>query len=199
MLVQGYCKKNNFNESKYRDLTRDPDNCPDDFPKWPGLCGRRLVDLDEIEKEAEEVQKQIKSFESKATVDLSKDADDNAMFARESSFTGVCFVIMNKPVDCLKVLESQDSFFYGKLKRFLGCFVCMDNSSYWWFERAPEPTDIFWENLDVSTCTRVVASLFSYAATAFMIVMCLGIITAIKQAKTSAIADMKKSGKIVEF
>ena len=163
------------------------------------MCGRGVVVVDEVDKEIEEVQKQIKNFEAKATEELEEGADDNKVFAQESSFTGVCFVILNKPVDCLRVLEAQDSFFFGLIKRFLGCFVCMDNSGYWWFERAPEPTDIYWENLDVGTCTRIIASLFSYAATGFLILLCLIIIMAIKQAKTSRIAEMKASKQVQEF
>jgi hypothetical protein len=48
------------------------------------------------------------------------------------------------------------------------------------FERAPEPTDIFWENLGVSTISRVFSSLLSWFFTVLIIGVSFGIIAIIK-------------------
>lgn len=48
----------------------------------------------------------------------------------------------------LKVVKnSKDGNFMKLLKFLFRC--CFDKSSLWKFQRAPEPTDIYWENLHV--------------------------------------------------
>lgn len=61
----------------------------------------------------------------------------------------------------LKVLRGQsDSFLLRFLKLFCGC--CCSKTGKWIFERAPEPDDIQWENLEVSTCMRICNNFGSY-------------------------------------
>ena len=64
------------------------------------------------------------------------------------------------------------------LKLAGGC--CLNNKQRWIFERAPEPTDIFWENLNAKPVRRFCKSMFSYFSTAILIFICLGMIASIK-------------------
>lgn len=50
----------------------------------------------------------------------------------------------------------------------------------WTWDRAPEPNDIFWENLGISSIERIVSGFLSFFATVILIGACFGLITAIK-------------------
>lgn len=101
-----------------------------------------------------------------------------------------------KPSDCLKILANQDGVYWGRFKRFLfSC--CMSKESCWHFERAPEPSDIYWENLQISTFARLFAGLISMALTVVQILFCVGIIAGIKQwqdSEQSRIREIYRSG-----
>jgi hypothetical protein len=56
----------------------------------------------------------------------------------------------------------------------------MKKSEFWILERAPEPTDILWENLKTSTFSRINRSFFSFIATIILIGASLGSIIGIK-------------------
>jgi len=87
---------------------------------------------------------------------------------------------------------------WGKVKRFFfGC--CLSNESNWHFERAPEPTDIYWENLDVSTLARIIAGCISWILTAVQILICVAIIASIKywqQEEMDKIRAKSSDGKL---
>ena len=59
----------------------------------------------------------------------------------------------------------------------------MNNKYRWIFERAPEPTDIFWENLSATTLQRIGKSMVSYFLTFLTILVTLGLIASLKQWK----------------
>jgi hypothetical protein len=66
--------------------------------------------------------------------------------------------------------------FFRFVKRFL-CACCSDESGYKWsFERAPEPTDVFWENLSIPALRRMKNIILTYLATLFVIGCCFGVI-----------------------
>jgi hypothetical protein len=66
--------------------------------------------------------------------------------------------------------------FFRFIKRAL-CCCCSDESGYKWsFERAPEPTDVFWENLSVSALRRARNVIVTYLATLLVIGCCFGVI-----------------------
>ena len=114
------------------------------------------------------------------------------------NFTGVVFVVLKKSTDSLKVLESQDGMIWGKVKRFFfGC--CLSNESNWHFERAPEPSDIFWENLNISTLARILSGCFSWILTFIQILICFSIVTEInnlQQEKMQNIRANSLNGKL---
>jgi len=68
------------------------------------------------------------------------------------------------------------------------CCCCQDKekvSTYNRFERAPEPSDVYWDNLSVSFFRRVRYIFLTYIATIFLIGACFGIIYGINKAKDS--------------
>lgn len=48
-------------------------------------------------------------------------------------------------------------------------------------ERAPEPTDVFWENLGVSSFDRIKKVCMTYIATLLVIGICFGVIWGINK------------------
>jgi len=88
---------------------------------------------------------------------------------------------MKTPADAMKVLNGQSSFYWAKIKGFFVCHCLRgDESEYWMFERAPEPTDIFWENLGTSTINRVCSSLISWIFSIIMMSLGFAIIAYVK-------------------
>jgi len=90
---------------------------------------------------------------------------------------------MKKPADCLAVLRGQEER-ATPLRRFLtsfcGCWYG-DHTALWTFERAPEPSDIYWENMEVTSCGRVGRGSVSYFFSALVVLLTITVITAIKR------------------
>ena len=75
-------------------------------------------------------------------------------------------------------------------KKFCGC--CVDNQvgTRYSIERAPEPNDVFWENLNIKPHVRYQNVAITYFATLCVIGACFGIIYGINSAKTK-LAEQK--------
>jgi len=60
----------------------------------------------------------------------------------------------------------------------LDLFNCVyeNDSDRWYFSKAPEPSDIFWEHLKYGYCNRVIKGIFSYLSTTILMLLCFGII-----------------------
>lgn len=145
----------------------------------------------ELREEIKVIKDQMKEMENKVSA---KDDDDND---RKSSFTGKVFIILNRPKDIQKILSEQDKrAFKTGFANYCACLMCCgDKKHQWTFRRAPEPSDIFWENMKVHPCTRIFKSLNSLIWTFLLIIMSLLIIFFIKQFKeryTNQIARRKK-------
>ena len=98
---------------------------------------------------------------------------------------------MKKPTDMLKVLRGQsDSFLLRFLKMFCGC--CCSKTGKWIFERAPEPDDIQWENLEVSTCMRIINNIGSYLVSILVIGIANALIFGIKIQQTEIKERLEK-------
>lgn len=84
----------------------------------------------------------------------------------------------------------DDSYLVKTLKwiRNKFCCCCDDDElkSKYVFERAPEPTDVYWENLNVSYWNRVGRVIMTYIATVLLIGICFAIIYGINVAKERA-------------
>ena len=52
------------------------------------------------------------------------------------------------------------------------------------FERAPEPSDVYWENMSTTDFGRFIRILLTYLTTAIIIGICFGILWGINIAKT---------------
>jgi len=87
------------------------------------------------------------------------------------------------------VKDSKDGNFMAVVKFFFGC--CFDKSSLWKFERAPEPTDIYWENLHVSNWSRYCRASLSYLVSFLLILIIFMGINGLKEAQIEYKANFK--------
>mmetsp|Transcript_17892 Transcript_17892/g.30408 ORF Transcript_17892/g.30408 Transcript_17892/m.30408 type:complete len:145 (+) Transcript_17892:1292-1726(+) len=132
----------------------------------------------------ESVQKCLKELEEQAS-------DEGDADLQRKQFTGIVFVVFKKPSDCLKVLVHQnDGIFIRIFKILFSCLISNENSFIW--ERAPEPTDIFWENLNVSVFKRVFKNVFSYFVTFLLICLCFLFISLIKLSQDTYMKEIKR-------
>lgn len=78
-------------------------------------------------------------------------------------FSGKAFVVVNKQTEAIKILKYFESTLISRAySKALFIFKKISQNiekRYWdgnliYVERAPEPEDIYWENLDVSTRMR---------------------------------------------
>ena len=76
------------------------------------------------------------------------------------------------------VSASTDNLFMRVLKFFCCCFF--DASSFWEFKRAPEPTDINWENLGIGTIRKLCQRILVWGWTVIILIVCAVCINAIK-------------------
>jgi hypothetical protein len=91
------------------------------------------------------------------------------------------FVVFERPGDCYKVANGQS----GGLARFCKGLVscCFDKEDFYRWDRAPEPTDVYWENLGVGWGNRVVRSFLSNLATFLLVLVCFGAVAFLKYAQ----------------
>lgn len=77
--------------------------------------------------------------------------------------------------------DSKDGNFIRMIKFLFPC--CFDKHDHWKFERAPEPTDIYWENLHVSNLSRYIRATVSYIISFILILVIFAGINALKEAQ----------------
>lgn len=81
-----------------------------------------------------------------------------------------------------KVIDSiGDNLLVKFYKVFCSCFF--DASSLWEFYRAPEPSDINWQNMGVGAFRRTIQTGFVWVITVIILILCAVIINAIKNAE----------------
>ena len=154
------------------------DSAPEDYPRintsCGGLCGPRPVTLAEVREELQQVEARIEYFEKQAT-------DEADPEKQRKSFTGIVFIVFQNPQDCLKATANNNWFPITKMiaRTFFPC--CTPDSWKFLLERAPEPSDIYWENMGVSSIQRIFKSMISFVLTALLMVGCVGFIYGIKQ------------------
>jgi hypothetical protein len=68
-------------------------------------------------------------------------------------------------------------------KKFCHCCINNEVGTRYSLERAPEPNDVFWENLNISSAVRYQYVFMTYLATFLVIGVCFGIIWGINVAK----------------
>jgi len=161
--MKAYMEENKCDKAAYIEVINNPEECPKDAPKRGGLCSKRSCDPTEIDQELADIKERLDELDAQASKESAED--------QEETFTGVVFVVLDKPNECSKVLAEQDAAYCLKFfKNICSCF-CLGTKSWTW-ERAPEPTDIFWENMNVHFCKRVLNSMLSWVLTLCMAAVC---------------------------
>jgi hypothetical protein len=93
--------------------------------------------LETIRTEINDVKAEIEAMEKK---------DAGSQEELEDLFTGTVFVILNHENDAQKVINRSEKGILRRITMFV--FPCsFDEEDYWEWTRAPEPSDIQWENL----------------------------------------------------
>lgn len=146
-IINWYIEKKDWTEDDYK-MQMEKHDVYEDFPGESngcfGLLGKTPLDLDAINAEIESIKNQIEEIE--ATADAN--ADHLSVEERKEKYSGKVFVVLKKDNQMQKIVdEGGDGLFMKGLKKFCGCFF--DASSLWEFKRAPEPTDINWQNLGI--------------------------------------------------
>jgi len=62
------------------------------------------------------------------------------------------------------------------------CSSCFPKGFFWTYVRAPEPSDIYWENLGLGACKRLGRFMASWIATTIVLVLCIIVIAFVKNA-----------------
>ena len=168
-IIQFFCKEKGIDEDEYKKNQGDD---PDDYPRWKsGTCSTAVLNLDEVEEEFDAVAELIKGFEDRAG--NAGDSED-----QEAAFTGIVFVVCQWPSDCYKVSERESGFMGRVCKSWFSC--CLAKEKLYRWDRAPEPTDVYWENLGVGWWERVVRGFLSDFFTFIMVVICFAAVGLLK-------------------
>jgi hypothetical protein len=102
----------------------------------------------------------------------------------------VAIVVVNAQVDQHYIILSEKKSFFSEI------FCCFsNNSSALTYERAPEPSDVYWENLNVTSMQRFLRVVLTYLGTVLIIGICFGIIYGINIAKI----ELKKIDSVPEW
>lgn len=95
-IIQYFCKEKGITEDEYK---QNQHSDPEDYPRWKtGMCSTAVLNLDEVETEFEEVEGLIKEMED--TAGNAGEAEE-----QEAAFTGIVFVVFERPSDCYKVVS----------------------------------------------------------------------------------------------
>ena len=103
---------------------------------------------------------------------------------QEDLFLGVAIVVLETQAMQNIVLKAKNS---SRILSFLSkifCCCCGESAANFTFERAPEPSDVYWENLRITPTSRFFRVACTYFATFIIIGICFGIIWGINIANT---------------
>jgi len=100
-------------------------------------------------------------------------------------YIGTAFIVFKKPQHVHTVLQLFDESIFGWIKRNIGkiCKCCGSEVGSYIFERAPEPTDVYWENLKVSNASRFYYICKTYFYTLLLIGVCFGVTYGLNELK----------------
>lgn len=123
--------------------------------------------MEEIENEIIDLKEKIQKYEENLAVDTSINL-----------YVGTAFIVFQKPTHAHAVLNSQDdSLLLYTLKllwrNFCCCFVSKNSASNFQFAKAPEPSDVYWENMNITFIRRFKVTLVTYLGTSLVIGVCL--------------------------
>lgn len=175
-------------------MTKNLKNAPKDFPKAKNVYSGKMmtIDLKWVDKEISNLEKLIKNKEAEVASSNPKD--------QEKNFTGIVFVVLSRPSDCLKVIKKEPSYrtFVNILKKLIGKFFPgqAGNKSLWIWERSPEPGDIFWENLYYNDFQRFYYSIYSVFLTLGVLILSFLIVLGLETIQDKQL-EWKEDNEIV--
>ena len=143
---------------------------PKGFPKRKAegkWCSKVPINLYEAKNELTEVNEKISELES---ADL------------HDRFLGIVFIVVERPSDASRILGEQGSPFLKLIIGTICCCIkgCFPDGFFWTFVRAPEPSDIYWENLGIGVFKRLGRGAVSLFGTSCLMVVCILFIRVIK-------------------
>ena len=139
--LEGYFEKNKDVSPENLNV----DELPDDYPhRSTGICGKEPLILSQLESEIKEVEG--KQDEIAKHADMDENTDPATC---EERFTHTVFVVLRNP-RLANVIQRKTSGF--RLWKTYAPSCLISNEDRWYWERAPEPSDVQFENLKVSTC-----------------------------------------------
>ncbi|CDW71822.1 phage head-tail family partial [Stylonychia lemnae] len=143
-----------------------------------GLCKSETITLEQINKQIQEVSDQMTEFDANL-----------APGTKEELYIGTAFIILESQKDLQLMINLQDDSLFSLIFSWINhlfCSCCQNKENVSRnnrFERAPEPTDVYWDNLSVSFFRRVRYIFLTYIATILLIGACFGIIYGINKGK----------------
>jgi uncharacterized membrane protein YidH (DUF202 family) len=108
--------------------------------------------------------------------------------SKDDLYFGTAFIVFEKPIDVYYVLEAYERSPLSRLWRFIMrklfcCCISKESTMHYRFERAPEPTDVYWENLSVTGLHLIKNVIKTYFFTFCLIAACFGVIYGINVVK----------------
>ena len=118
-----------------------------------------------------------------------------------TQFTGNAIVVFECPQEAIEVLDFENQSLRAYANYYLpcGCFAIagpLGNSIS--FESAPEPTDIIWENFEISKCQRFNKMLCANLSVIFLLALSFGILFGVNIAKGRVVTAEEKAEQLTE-
>jgi hypothetical protein len=172
------------NNKTFTDFMANPGIFPDPVIKV-GLIRKKVLNYASLSQEILQVQQKLTDYEARL----------NRMEDKDSLFAGKAFIMFNKPVDRLIVLNDNKLTVFGRIiktiARKLCCCCSRHDLTSIIFSPAAEPTDVYWEHLDTSDFTKVKNTLFTYLVSLILVGACFGIIYGLTISKINYVSSHK--------
>ena len=133
------------------------------LPPFPreGCCSKVVLDLKKIEEDITVEEEKIKQIEEQL--------DDNT---KSKYYIGTAFIVFSTSKQQSKIVLHQDDSILRYLYNTIKASCCKGQASAFMFERAPEPSDIYWENLKTSFLAQTAKITLTYLLTTIVICFC---------------------------
>ena len=140
--------------------------------------------IDVIEKAIHQFWSSFITMKKKGGLDQSYKSDSMQVSHGVSKFTGVAIVVLKTQKAQKELIQySKKNSLISYFKKLFCLWCCSDEQSELSFERAPEPTDIFWENMNVTPRMRNMKIATVFLATLALIVACFFSLYALDKVK----------------
>ena len=190
-IIKAYCQEEGIEDGEYKSRMEAEH---EGMPKVKtGMCSSAVLDLAAVQTEMNEVTDLIAAQEK--TVGNQGDVEE-----QEKAFTKIVFVVFEYPSDCQKVCEGQTHWTIRILKRIIDpCGICFDKSAYYAWSRAPEPSDVYWENLHVNLCQRYMRLVIANLLTVILVILCFAGISLLKKIQKNGLITLKAEAEEFEL